>query len=495
MDWLDLFSIVKVTHLLVVSSDYTPVLLSIYLNERKENKSSFRFQAAWVLHDSFLDVVADAWKKGNSVHDKIKATEQVLTTWNKNVFGNIHWKKKRLEARLGGIQRKFGICRSNNLIKLEAKLKKELEEVLYQEELLWYQRSMEEWITLGDRNTKYYHAATKVRRAMKTIHALMNDNGELETDAGRVQDLVYNYFSRIFKMEDNTHQVRPIPNGFPAITDRISLCLCRDVTKEEVKAALFDMSPYKATGPDGFHAGFYQHTWSIIGDDITDMVRDFLCTGRVWDGVNDTFLSLISKVKTPDNVAQLRLISLCNVKYKIVTKVITNRLKGFLGEVISQEHSSFVPKRQIVDNIVIYQEVLHSMRNKKSNKGYMVLKIDLQKAYDRLSWTFLRETLQEVGMNQQWVNNIMACVEIPGLDVLWNWKQFDWINLGEESAKGTRCLCISLFFTLRGSVILSRQKWQKDTGKASKRPGMAHKSLIYFLLTIWSYLQSQQKNK
>lgn len=140
--------------------------------------------------------------------------------------------------------------------------------------------------------------------------------------------------------------------------------------------------------------------------------------------MNDTLVSLIPKVKNVEST-QLRPISLCNVNYKIITKVITNRLKEIMGDVIGQEHSSFVPKRQIVDNIAIYQEALHSMRIKKGNLGYMILKIDLKKAYERLSWKFIRETLRAVCLNQRWVDNIMACVETSRHALLWNGKQLD----------------------------------------------------------------------
>lgn len=124
------------------------------------------------------------------------------------------------------------------------------------------------------------------------------------------------------------------------------------------------------------------------------------------------------------------------MQYKIVTKVIANRLKEFLHKVIGQEQSSFVPHRQIADNIVIYQEALHTMRSKKGIVGHMVLKIDLEKAYDRLSWKFLQETLQEVGLNQQWVRNIMACVTTSRLAIIWNGDQLEWIKPGRGVRQG-----------------------------------------------------------
>jgi len=94
-------------------------------------------------------------------------------------------------------------------------------------------------------------------------------------------------------------------------------------------------------------------------------------------------------------VTQLRPIGLCNVAYKVTTKCLVNRLKPILGKLVSPTQSSFVPGRQISDNRIIVQEVLHSMRRKQGKMGYMAIKIDLEKAYDRLRWPFIRETLQE----------------------------------------------------------------------------------------------------
>lgn len=95
-----------------------------------------------------------------------------LGTWNKEVFGDIHKKKRLLVARIEGVQKAFDLNYCTGLIKLDIKLKKELEEVLVQEEMFWFQKSQEEWIQSGDRNKKYYHASTMVRRARNRIGSL-----------------------------------------------------------------------------------------------------------------------------------------------------------------------------------------------------------------------------------------------------------------------------------------------------------------------------------
>lgn len=109
--------------------------------------------------------------------------------------------------------------------------------------------------------------------------------------------------------------------------------------------------------------------------------------------VNGTLIVLIPKKDHPEVIGDLRPISLCNVIYKEVTKIIVNRLKPILPQVIAPNQCSFVPGRHSSDNIIIAQEVIHSMRNMKKKKGFMAIKIDLEKAYDRINWHFLLSCL------------------------------------------------------------------------------------------------------
>lgn len=134
---------------------------------------------------------------------------------------------------------------------------------------------------------------------------------------------------------------------------------------------------------------------------------------------------LIPKVVKPEKITQFRPISLCNVLFKIITKSMVGRLKGIITKLIGPAQSSFIPGRLSTDNIVIVQEAVHSMRRKKGKKGWMLLKLDLEKAYDRIRWDFLEDTIMAVGLPDKWVRWIMQCVAGPSMSLLWNGEKME----------------------------------------------------------------------
>ena len=103
-------------------------------------------------------------------------------------------------------------------------------------------------------------------------------------------------------------------------------------------------------------------------------------------------------------------ISLCNIVYKIVTKVIVARLRPYLDKLISPLQAAFVPGRKGIDNAIIAQEVIHSINKKKRKVGYMALKIDLEKVYDKLEWSFIKDMLVKINLLVDLVDIIMSCV-------------------------------------------------------------------------------------
>lgn len=144
--------------------------------------------------------------------------------------------------------------------------------------------------------------------------------------------------------------------------------------------------------------------------------------------INKMNLVIIPKNDNPETIRQFIPISLCNVVYKIITKVLANRLKSVFGDIISPHQCSFVPGRHSSDNIMIVQGVVHSMQRTKGKKGTMAIKVDfhLDKAYDRLKRSFLEETLMDIGLSNHFCNIIMQCVSSCKVSIIWNWENSDF---------------------------------------------------------------------
>jgi hypothetical protein len=229
------------------------------------------------------------------------------------------------------------------------------------------------------------------------------------------------HFSRIFTSQGPSRVEACISRVPPKVSDEVNSRLLSPFFEEDVRTALFQMAPLKSPGPDGFPADFYQKNWDTVGGDVCKAVLEFLNGGRFDAGLNSTNIVLIPKVNSPSNPSDFRPISLCNVLYKIISKVLANHLKCFLPSIVSLEQSAFVPGRLISNNVLVAFESLHSMSSRLSGKkGFMALKLDMSKAYDRLEWDFLEAMLQKLGFSQRWINLVMQCVRTVSYSILIN---------------------------------------------------------------------------
>lgn len=202
-------------------------------------------------------------------------------------------------------------------------------------------------------------------------------------------DLVRDYFENLFQEQQSFYQ--PVIDAvIPVISEGDNQCLLDPFTEAEFKAAIFHMHPDKSPRPDGLNPAFYQHFWELYGKDIFLACCYWLEVGNFPLSLNDTNIVLIPKIDNPTSMRDMRPISLCNVLYKILAKVLTNRLKKVLSKCISEERSAFVEGRSILDNVLTAFEIIHHMKYKtKGAKGEVALKIDINKAYDRVDWGFL----------------------------------------------------------------------------------------------------------
>lgn len=151
---------------------------------------------------------------------------------------------------------------------------------------------------------------------------------------------------------------------FPTLTLVMIDKLRASVTRKEVREALFAIIPLKAPGANDLHEAFFQHHWDIIGDSICKIVMKVFQGAKMEKGLNKTLITFIPKVTRPESIKEFRSIRLFNVSYKLIAKIIANRLKSIMPYLISITQASFV-KGCVSDNIIMATKVIHSMREKK----------------------------------------------------------------------------------------------------------------------------------
>ena len=207
----------------------------------------------------------------------------------------------------------------------------------------------------------------------------------------------------------------------PAVTVEMCAALDCNFQVEEVDQALKQMAPLTAPGPDGMSPTFYKTYWHIVGKNVTSMVLNALNSGVVHESLNPTFISLIPKIKNPKKVSDFQPTSLYNVVYKLISKVLVNRLKKILSNVVFESQSAFLSGRLISDNVLVAFETLHYLKRKTQWKlGFMALKLDMSKAYDRVEWVFLEKIMKKLGFTDKLVTLIMSCLTSVSYAVLLN---------------------------------------------------------------------------
>lgn len=257
--------------------------------------------------------------------------------------------------RLKGILAAMERTDSVRLSLVEADLRKEMDLIRWQEETQWFQKSREQWVRFGDGNSKFFHTQTIVHRKRNRIEGMFLKDGSLSVDVSALQSEALGFFRDLFCSAEQT-----TPNCLVNLEEKSIDANCADnytswVTKLEVWEALKFMKSFTAPGPDGFQPFFFKY-WHIVGDKVHDIARSAFRYGRFEKEITETLIVLIPKEDNPTKITRFSAISLCNVIYKLITKVPVNHLRPFLADFIEPLQSSFIPGRSTHDNVLVAQE-------------------------------------------------------------------------------------------------------------------------------------------
>ncbi|KAE8666647.1 hypothetical protein F3Y22_tig00112495pilonHSYRG00083 [Hibiscus syriacus] len=418
VEMVDYFPNLIVITLTRVYSDHNPILINTSLEIPVDiEKRPFRFEATWLTHEDFNRAFRVAWdKKKDSLVDAVEETKKALIDWKENTFGDIFKRKKTMVNR---IQRSTNYFYSIYLQELEKILDTDYQQVLEQEEILWHKKSRLDWFLKGERNTKFFHLKTIVRSKFNKIVGLFIGDDWI-TEKTTLCQHVCNFYKGLFAGKEYVQLSRDYDSFIPRLNEEERTELMNQVTMKEVKVALFNMKGLKAPGPDDIQPIFYKQNWDTVKNTLRDFANNTLELGKMDTRILRTFLMLILKTVAADNVTQFRPISLLNTSYKIFSKVVVRHLCPVFQRLIGPYQNSFMKGRSTSDNILIVQEAVNSMMNLKGRKGAMIAKIDLQKAYDNVSWEFLKKTLQDFNFPERLVETIMFCITSYSIEPLWN---------------------------------------------------------------------------
>ena len=292
----------------------------------------------------------------------------------------------------------------------------EFQRVAEMEEVSWRQKSRLLWLTQGDNNTKFFHNCAKVRQSLNSISTL-RCNGTLTTDLGIIKTQIVDFYTNLYKEEE---QWRPRIDGleFPTISDTEQQLMERIFTEEEVFAAIKSLGQEKAPGPDGFPMVFFYKFWNMLKIDVMQVVSEFYHHASFDWRLNATFITLLPKIDQVEDVKDFRPISLLSSTYKIVSKVLASRLKKLLPKLPSEHQSAYIKGRQIADGILMANELVDS-RIRSTVPG-LICKVDMEKAFDRVSWDYIDYILFRMGFGTLWRRWIQACMSSASFSILIN---------------------------------------------------------------------------
>ncbi|WVZ85170.1 LOW QUALITY PROTEIN: hypothetical protein U9M48_032120 [Paspalum notatum var. saurae] len=375
-------------------SDHCPLILG--LKVCTQGKRRFHFESFWPKLPGFEDAVRQNW--GAPVDSscaverlflKLQRLSRGLQKWSQCKVGNV---KSQL-AIAKEILHQLEIARDSRALShgeewLRKKLKLHCLGLASLEQTIARLRSRVLYIKEGDANTSYFHQHAHYRKKKNFIAKFQVGDNIIVSQEGK-QEAAFDFFNNLL----GTAEERVFSFNLPVFhhQQQNQSQLDEPFSVEEVRATIKDMPMDKAPGPDGFIGRFYKCCWGII--------------------CNDVLLALSA-------IHRGHVFNLIHSFAKLVTKILSNRLAPLLPELVSNIQTAFIRGRSIQDNFMLIQQLARLLH--RSKQPHVLLKLDMTKAFDSISWSFLLEVLQHLGFGRKWCNLICMLLATASTQVLVN---------------------------------------------------------------------------
>ncbi|WCJ39165.1 DNAse I-like superfamily protein [Euphorbia peplus] len=415
--WTSLSCVILPRHF----SDHHPIIFTCTEGVRRIPR--FRFQGMWITHDGIRGVIKNFWDSQHPalppmplLCHKLKGLRPILRNWNKDVFGNFNVNIATCEATLNDIQINIASNGfSDSLYQEEIAAHTQLNLHLKQKEIYYKERSRVQWLSNGDRNSSFFHKMASTRKQQAGI-STMNVGGTVSVDQSTISAHIIEFYSALFSnpidRQPDLSRVQEIIPSLVSNDDNNMLVQCP--TDSEICVSVSSMNGSSAPGPDGFTGVFYQTFWDIVGPDVCNMVRWFFHHGVISTGLNSNLMVLLPKVEGAMNIEQYRPIVMSNFSFKIISKILADRLAIVAAKIVSENQFGFIKGRSIHQCIAIASEGVNSL-SKKCYGGHLAMKIDIQKAFDTLDWNFLLQVMESFGFSlkfRDWILYILSSARI-----------------------------------------------------------------------------------
>ncbi|XP_019418539.1 PREDICTED: uncharacterized protein LOC109329320 [Lupinus angustifolius] len=373
------------------ASDHHPIMLS-FCNEASKIQSQFRFHKMWLNHESLRGVIE--------------------TYWANRVVG-----VKEAFSQLEGLQLRItNEGQSDTLMAQEDQAQKDLLVALIAEEEFWKEKSRLNWQTSCDRNTAYFPNIAKIRYGTKFM-CILRQGEETLLQRQDIDNHVLDSFTNLYASENVTQPSNLIDYVITKfVTVEENNMLSKIPLEDEIRDAVFAMNGEGAPGPDGFGGCFFQEFWDIVGPDVCQSVKQFFTQGWILPNLNSNNLVLIPKFPSADKIEDFRPIALANFQFKIITKVLADRLAKIAPTIISQHQRGFIKDRHIHDCTYIGFEAINLLDH-KTRGGNLAIKLDVKKAFDTIDWRFLMDTLKAFGFANSFIHWIEVILKSAKLSI------------------------------------------------------------------------------
>lgn len=405
-----------------------------------------------------MEVVKLNWDSDHSSNPfldfkrKIKKIKRAITLWSRITFGDI-FQQLLIREEIAKIKEKLfeeDPSAENRMIMQRSKA--EYDKYLHFEEIYWQQKAGYEWFEAGDRNTRFFHSLVKGRRQRMKVSRIKNDQGIWIEEEEQVAAEAVSHFDQQFHQDRDATDFSLLSHIPESITAEENEALGVVPESEEVKRAVFKLSGDSSSGPNGLCGSFFHVCWDIVGVDIINMVQDFFYDNTLPKSVTHSNLVLIPKKANVQTFSDMRPISLSNFVNNILSRIILDRLEGILPRLISSNQSGFVKGRTIIENVLLTQELVTDI-SKRGKPANVVIKLDMAKAYDRVSWFFLMKVLKKMGFDGRFVDMVWRLISNHYYSVLLNGQSYGFFHSTRGVKQGDP-LSPALF--ILSSEVLSR---------------------------------------